>query len=37
MKFIITFLATLLFAVPAWAVDVTMGSNVNLVFEPSDI
>jgi plastocyanin len=37
MKFIITFLATLLFAVPAWAVDVTMGSNGNLVFEPSDI
>jgi len=37
MRFLIAFLATLLFAVPAWAVDVTMGSNGNLVFEPNDI
>ena len=37
MKFLITFLATLLFAVPAFALDVTMGVDGNLVFEPSDI
>ena len=37
MRFLIAFLATLLFAVPAWAVDVTMGSGGNLVFEPNDI
>ena len=37
MKFIFTILATLFLALPAWAVDVTMGSNGNLVFEPNDI
>ena len=37
MKFLITFLATLLFAVPTFALDVTMGVDGNLVFEPSDI
>ena len=37
MKFIIAILATLFLAAPAWAVDVTMGSNGNLVFEPNDI
>ena len=37
MKFIFAILATLFLALPAWAVDVTMGSNGNLVFEPNDI
>ena len=33
MKLIITLFATLFLALPAWAVDVTMGSGGNLVFE----
>ena len=37
MKFLFTLLASLFLALPAWAVDVTMGSNGNLVFEPNDI
>ncbi len=37
MKFLFAFLATLFFAVPVWALDVTMGVDGNLVFEPSDI
>ena len=37
MKFFFTLLATLFLVAPAWAVDVTMGSNGNLVFEPNDI
>ena len=37
MKFIFALLATLFFVAPAWAVDVTMGSNGNLIFDPSDI
>jgi plastocyanin len=37
MKFLFAFLTTLLLATPVWAVDVTMGSNGNLVFEPNDI
>jgi len=37
MKFLFAFLATLFLATPAWAVDVTMGSNGNLIFEPSDV
>ena len=37
MKFVLGLLATLFFAVPAWAVDVTMGSGGNLIFDPSDI
>lgn len=37
MKFLLAFFATLLFAFPAWAVDVTMGSNGQLIFEPSDV
>ena len=37
MKFFLSLLAALFFAMPAWAVDVTMGSNGNLVFEPNDI
>ena len=37
MKFLFTLIATLFLALPAWAVDVTMGSNGNLVFEPNEI
>ena len=33
----ISLFASLFLALPAWAVDVTMGSNGNLVFEPNDI
>tara|TARA_R100001509_G_C4826101_1_gene201585 strand:+ start:86 stop:409 length:324 start_codon:yes stop_codon:yes gene_type:complete len=37
MKFILTLLTVFFLAVPAWAVDVTMGSGGNLVFEPNEI
>tara|TARA_B100000287_G_scaffold186176_1_gene176043 strand:+ start:4731 stop:5054 length:324 start_codon:yes stop_codon:yes gene_type:complete len=37
MKFLITLFATLFFALPAWAVEVTMGSGGNLIFEPNEI
>ena len=37
MKILFTFLLTLFFALPAWAIDVTMGSGGNLIFEPSDV
>jgi plastocyanin len=37
MRFFFAILATVFFAAPAWAVDVTMGSGGNLIFEPSDI
>ena len=37
MKFLFALLATLFLAAPAWAVDVQMGSNGNLVFDPSEV
>ena len=37
MKFFFALLATLFLATPAWAVDVMMGANGNLVFEPAEI
>ena len=37
MKFFFALLATLFLATPAWAVDVQMGANGNLVFEPAEI
>jgi len=37
MRFLLSLFAALFFAAPVWAVDVTMGSNGNLVFEPNDI
>ena len=37
MKFFFALVATLFFALPAWAVDVQMGNNGMLVFEPSEI
>jgi len=37
MKFIFALVATLFLAAPAWAVNVGMGSNGSLVFEPSEV
>ena len=37
MKFVFALLATLFFAFPAWAVDISMGANGNLAFEPNEI
>jgi len=37
MKFFFALLATLFFAAPVWAVDVQMGYEGNLVFEPAEI
>ena len=37
MKFFFALLATLFLATPAWAVDVQMGANGNLVFEPAEV
>ena len=37
MKFLFALVATLFFALPAWAVDVQMGANGNLVFEPAEV
>ena len=37
MKFIFALLATLFLAAPAWAVDVQMGYDGDLVFEPADV
>ncbi len=37
MKFLFALLVTLFFVTPVWAVDVKMGSNGNLVFEPNEI
>ena len=37
MKFFFALLATLFLAAPAWAVDVMMGADGNLVFEPNEI
>jgi|TARA_B100000524_G_scaffold344509_1_gene241864 plastocyanin len=37
MKFIFALIATMFLALPVYAVDVTMGSGGNLVFEPNDI
>ena len=37
MKFVISLLASLFIAFPAFATDVTMGAGMNLVFEPNEI
>ena len=37
MKFIFAFIFSLFLASPAFAVDVQMGSNGNLVFDPSEV
>ena len=37
MKFLLALFATLFFALPAWAVDITMGANGNLIFDPADV
>tara|TARA_Y100000385_G_scaffold258065_1_gene285784 strand:- start:1150 stop:1473 length:324 start_codon:yes stop_codon:yes gene_type:complete len=37
MRFLFALFATLFLAAPAWAIDVTMGSGGNLIFDPSDV
>ena len=37
MKFLLGLFASLFFALPAWAVDVQMGYDGNLVFEPAEV
>ena len=37
MKFVFGLIAALFFAMPAWAVDVSMGAGGNLAFEPNEI
>ena len=37
MKFILAAFIVFFFALPAWAVDITMGSGGNLVFEPNEV
>ena len=37
MKFIFALIASIFFAAPVWAVDVQMGANGNLVFEPAEV
>jgi len=37
MKFFLALLTTLFLVSPAWAVDVTMGSGGNLVFDPDEV
>ena len=37
MKFILVAFITLFLALPAWAVDISMGSGGNIVFEPSEV
>ena len=37
MKYLFALIATLFLAAPAWAVDVQMGANGNLVFEPAEV
>ena len=37
MKFLFAIAITMLFALPSWAVDVSMGAGGNLVFEPNEI
>ena len=37
MKLLLTLFASLFLALPAWAVDVQMGSNGNLVFDPAEV
>jgi plastocyanin len=36
-NFLVTLFATLFIAAPAWAVDVQMGANGNLVFDPAEV
>ena len=37
MRFLFAILAILFLAAPAWAIDVSMGSCGNLIFDPSDV
>ena len=37
MKYFFALLATIFLAAPAWAVDITMGANGSLIFDPADV
>jgi|TARA_R110002012_G_scaffold290306_1_gene483900 plastocyanin len=37
MKLFFALIASIFFAAPVWAADITMGSNGNLIFEPSEV
>ena len=37
MKLFFALIASIFFAAPVWAMDIQMGSNGNLIFEPSDV
>lgn len=37
MKLFFALIASIFFATPVWAVDIQMGSNGNLIFDPSDV
>jgi plastocyanin len=37
MKLFFALIASIFFAAPVWAVDIQMGSNGNLIFDPSDV
>tara|TARA_B100001778_G_scaffold271391_1_gene233349 strand:+ start:433 stop:756 length:324 start_codon:yes stop_codon:yes gene_type:complete len=37
MRYFFALFATLFLAAPAWAVDVSMGSGGNLIFDPSEV
>ena len=37
MKYFISLLTIFFLAAPAWAVDISMGSGGNLIFDPSDV
>ena len=37
MRFLFALFATFFLAAPAWAIDVSMGSGGNLIFDPSDV
>ena len=37
MRFLLPLLAIFIFSTPTWAIDVVMGANGSLVFEPADV
>jgi len=37
MNLFFALIASIFFAAPVWAVDIQMGSNGNLIFDPSDV
>jgi len=37
MRFLLPLLAIFIFSTPVWAIDVVMGANGSLIFEPADV